>query len=158
MDPWYHAVASTIACDIFWGMGLVTSVISGPNYPANLVRLKSTVEELTMKRLRLGPSTSDSMEQWLYQRFVSVSLREETGRSEASNEILSTNGSCERGLANHPLYVENGLISSSELSLATPPIKYFPNKIFSLELGYLICEGSVNKPYEDCMPRVGFDP
>lgn len=93
-DPWYHAVAPTIACDIAWGMELVTPVTPSSNQPP-LVRLRSTVEKLIMERLQLGASTSEPMQRWLYRRFASVSIWEETGRFEGSNEIHSTNGSCE---------------------------------------------------------------
>lgn len=102
-DPWYHAVAPTIACDIAWGMGLVTPVTPSSNHPP-LVHLRSTVEKLTMERLQLGASTLEPMQRWLYRRFASVSIWEETGRFEGSNEIHSTNGSCERRLAHQPPY------------------------------------------------------
>lgn len=68
IDPWYHAVASITAYDIVWGTGLVLPVILSSNHPSTLVRLRSTVEELTVERLRLGASISEAMQRWLNQR------------------------------------------------------------------------------------------
>lgn len=63
-----------------------------------------------MEGLQLGTSNSELMQRCLYPRFSFFSLREVIGRFEGANEILSTNGSCESGLADHPVHEEDDLI------------------------------------------------
>ena len=131
-------MASTTAYDIFWGTGLVSSVISSYNHPSTLVRLRSNGRRADC---RASPAWCINLRSDATMVESAFAFGSRRGDLKGSNGILSTDGSCGLQIT---LSIWRMASSVSELSLAAPPIEYFCLSWNTLLASYQLVKNSEN--------------